>query len=461
MRGRGAIVVALLVGALASAGGAPAKDGGVVKVEHRDPLVLPSRGPANALVTVELFFTPFQSSRHQVVKALEKLQAQHPSRIRLLYRIVDSGGNVRLPRAAIYAFTEGKFFEFMDAVNASRMLPDDKALAEIAKKVGLDPDRMFAVIVKPPAAYQQVLKGNEERRQQRFRGSPSAPNALFNGRLTQTQTTALGASDLEREYQTARVAAEELLDQGVALAELSAAFEVIPNPLPEDIIVQPGSIDEGSEDLPEDPVLASPPLSLAGWPSYGTANADTTVVVLCSPTSGNCRQPMTAARVVRGKYPHQVRVVWAPYFKVDVDEAADLSLLADAALCAEKVGTSLERDDSAFDDDASPGWRWVEAVLAESNSRRRDLDPEKIIEKVVAKLHVDKRAFAACRAQVAGSSVTWIEAARHSGVRATPSTVVGGRIYGPITDLSTLQLLVEAELAPGWLAPSWMHPDAQ
>ena len=41
----------------------------------------------------------------------------------------------------------------------------------------------------------------------------------------------------------------------------------------------------------------------------------------------------------------------------------------------------------------------------------------------------------------------------------TPNTVVGGRIYGPLVDPTTLQLLVEAELAPGLLAPSWMQPE--
>jgi hypothetical protein len=162
---------------------------------------------------------------------------------------------------------------------------------------------------------------------------------------------------------------------------------------------------------------------------------------------------------IQERYPRQVRFVWAPYFKLDADDAADLSLLSDAALCAERVGTTLERPDSALDDVVSPGWRWVMSVLTEANSRRRDLDPEKLIERVVEKLHVDKRTFAACRAKVAGASVSWIEAARRAGVRATPSTVVGGRIYGPVTDLSTLQLLVEEQLAPGWLAPSWMRPD--
>ena len=85
---------------------------------------------------------------------------------------------------------------------------------------------------------------------------------------------------------------------------------------------------------------------------------------------------------------------------------------------------------------------------------------DQLIDRVADKLHVDKHAFATCRASVAGTTLSWVEAARHGGVRTSPATVVGGRVYGPIVDWTTLQLLVEAELAPGWLgeaAPSWIR----
>jgi hypothetical protein len=152
--------------------------------------------------------------------------------------------------------------------------------------------------------------------------------------------------------------------------------------------------------------------------------------------------------------------VWAPYFDVTRDDAADLGLLSDAALCAEKVGTSA--DD--FESPSSPGWRWVEAMLAEPTLRRRRLPADQLLEKVTDRLRVDRPAFATCRARQAGASITWIEAARHAGVRTSPSTVVNGRIYPSITDTNALQALVAAELQPGDcagcvhlddLAPTW------
>jgi hypothetical protein len=124
-------------------------------------------------------------------------------------------------------------------------------------------------------------------------------------------------------------------------------------------------------------------------------------------------------------------------------------MLGDAALCAERVGTSSDLD---YDRPASPGWRWLDAIHAvrdEATSHRTRLTTDQLIDRVASRLHVDEHAFAACRARLAGTTMTFIEATRRAGVRTTPATLVGGRIYGPITDPNTLQLLVDAELAPG------------
>ncbi len=116
-----AVVVALAIAQPASSAPKDApKRGGVVQVEHRDPSALPSKGPLDALVTIEVFFTPGQSSRVQAYKHLERLQANHPSRIRLVYRIIKSGGQTRTPYAALEAHAAGKFFEFMDALRKER-----------------------------------------------------------------------------------------------------------------------------------------------------------------------------------------------------------------------------------------------------------------------------------------------------------------------------------------------------
>ena len=460
------LAAATVIAAAQPATSAPAPAGSpggeVIRVEHRDPSALPSRGPLHALVTIEVFFTPGQSSRVQAYRNLERLQEHHPSRIRLVYRIVKSGGQTRTPYAALQAHAEGRFFEFMDALNAARDprlgLPD-KELIEVGQKVGLDPDRLALAIANPPRAYVEVLDANERRRKQRLPGQPALPSALFNGRAPSTHLSALGMADLEKEYERAKDLAEDLLDRGADRGTLAEALDELAEP-PREISVRAGPTDEDLGDDPGEPVLATPPLDLHGMPSYGPDHAATTIVVLCNPTSSNCLHPMRAARNIRDWYPDSVRVVWAPFFDLTREDAAELALLADAALCAEKVGITLEDQDQTFGNPASAGWRWVEAVLAETYRRR--IAPTRVLDRVAGKLRVDRRAFATCRAQLAGTSVGWIEGARRAGVRVTPSTVVGGRIYGPITDHTTLQLLVEAELAPGLLgeaAPAWTRGD--
>jgi hypothetical protein len=465
MSRRCAVLVPAIALAVSAAHGAPAtkqaardEGGSVVRVEHRDPTALPARGPTNAIVTVEIFFTPGPTWRRETFRYLEKLQANHPSRVRLVYRIV-KGSMARFPYAALHAYSEGRFFEFLDALHGAPRALDDKALLELGRKVGLDPERLLAAITRPPAAYDKLLEANQRRLRKRTRSNGSQmPAVLFNGKAPTMLVANMRTDELEREYTAAKDAADELLDRGVTREELAAAFDQIIT-LPEDIDVTLGAIDEELEDVSTKPHLATPPLSYAGLPSHGPANAAITIAVLCSPTSLNCSSPLATAQRVADLYPEQVRVVWGPYFDVGRDEAANLSLLADAALCAERDGgRAVDREDT-WDPQDSPGWRWVKQVLVETASRVRSKSIDDAIDRVVGKLRVEPRAFATCRAQLAGTSIAWIEAARRAGVRTSPATVVNGRIYGPITSHETLQLLVDAELAPGLLSPAWSQPE--
>jgi hypothetical protein len=461
---RVAVTASLLAGALLlapqvpPASSAPSRSptrahGGVVRVDHHDPTALPARGPSNAVVTIELFLSPGPSSRHQMVRMLERLQDHHPSRIRIVYRVV-RGSSARVPVLALEAHASGKFFEFLDELHKLGTNVRDHALVELGARIGLDPERVSLVMSRPPAAYTRIIEANDRRKKQRIRGNPSLPTMLFNGRPLQTPLSSTTMADLEREYRAAKDAADELIDRGADPSTLAQAFDQIAAP-PPDLVVHSGPTDEDLERVSSaDAPLARPPLRLQGLPAFGPTDAETTIVVLCAPTSPNCQSPLKIAKVAQDVYPEAVRVVWAPYFDVAREDAAELSLLADAALCAEKIGTSADDLGTA----ASPGWRWVEAVLAEASNRHRRVAIDQVLDRVADRLRVEPRAFATCRAQLAGASIAWIEAARRAGVRSSPSTIVGGRIYGPITDSTTMQLLVEQELAPGFLgtaAPPW------
>jgi len=439
---------------------APApKPGDVVRVEHRPPDALPTLGPSTAPVTIELFFAPVQSSRRPEFESVRKLQAKHPSRIRVIYRVVKATGMARLHYAVLEAYAEGKFNEFMTALNnAARTSLTDAALLEMGKSVGMDPQQLAAAIANPPPGYDRVLDANQRRLKKKVRGG-GLPLILINGKVPHNSVS---FSDLETEYYQAKEAADDLLDRGADPRALPQAFESETAPNPLDLVVTAGNTDDTVDEVPADPPIATPALDLRGMPSLGPADAQVTIAILCSPASLNCGAALRAARAAQDVYSDAVRIVWAPFFDVTREDASDLGFLSDGAMCAEKVGTSS--DD--FESPGSQGWRWVESMISESNLRRRRVPAEQLLEKVSDKLHVDKPSFAACRADQAGAAIKWIEAARHAGVRTSPSTVVGGRIYPSITDAATLQQLVGAELEPGdcpgclrldAYAPTWLR----
>ncbi|CAN5699448.1 hypothetical protein BH11MYX1_BH11MYX1_53050 [soil metagenome] len=452
-------LVALPLCLVAATGAARPAPGDVVRVEHHAVDALPTLGPVTASVTIELFSAPVQRQRRREIGLVETLQAKHPGRIRVIYRIVKATGSSRLHYAALEAYAEGKFKPFLDALDAaSRTNLTDAALLELGKSIGMDPQQLALAIANPPPGYDRVLDANQRRLKQKVRGG-GLPLILINGKAPRSWSS---LADLEIEYAAALEAAEDLLDRGAEPRTLPAAYDQLTAPNPLDLAIPAGNTDETVDDLPDVPPIATPALDLRGMPSLGPANAQVTIAVLCSPASLNCTKALNAAEVAQEVYSESVRIVWAPFFDVAREDAADLGFLADAALCAERVGTSSDDLDSP----GSQGWRWVESMIAESNlgRRTRKPSPELLLEKVSDKLHVDKQAFAACRANQAGAAIHWIEQARHAGVRTSPSTVVGGRVYPSITDASTLQQLVGAELEPGDCpgclrlgdyAPSW------
>src|SRR5258708_5169992 len=81
---------------------------------------------------------------------VEKLQAAHPSRIRVIYRILPNTGSARLHYAALEAYAEGHFDAFLAALTtAPRSGLSDASLLELAKNVGMDPQQLAAVISNP------------------------------------------------------------------------------------------------------------------------------------------------------------------------------------------------------------------------------------------------------------------------------------------------------------------------
>lgn len=423
--------------------------GQVVRVEHYDPSTTPARGPANAMVTVELFFAPSINGNQRLpaFRHLEALQAKHPTRLRVIYRVVRRGAQPpgpQLPTLALEAYVQGKFFEFVNVIHAHRMTLTRDQMLELGRSVGLDAQRAERAIMED--RYRDVLDANE-RRLERLRGT-TAPMVFFNTRPPRGPLSSMNAAAYEAAYQDAYDRARDLIDRGIEPRDLPAAFdaEVLQDVQP--MVVTTGPIDEELEGETTDHPLASPPLVVTAMPSFGKpdAVAPVPVVLLCRPTDATCNTTMRVLRRIGDTYRGEIRIVWAPWFDVTRDDAADLTLLGDAALCAEKLSSSPD------DLDASPGWQWVtETLTLIGRSHGRRIDPERVIDSVAARLGVPARPLSACRARLASSTLAFVTAARQSGVVSSPAIVIGGRIYQGLNDAQTIQQLVEAELAPGML----------
>jgi hypothetical protein len=435
--------------AAATASAAPSPTGHADRVEHRDPASPPSRGPASALVTIEVFFVPGPNMPSVALRLLQQLQERHPTRIRVIYRVVKSGASLVIPSAALEAHTEGKFFEMMEELGKLRGGQIKKEeLLDIARRVGVDPQRV--ALVTQFDHYRDVLEANQ-RRFERLHGG-TAPSVLFNARPTRVGIGGITAADLDREYEAAYDRALDKIDRGVAPGELAAAFDDDAIPSTQPLVL---SIAPGEDGVPLDHPLASPPLHLDGLPSFGKPGvaAAVPIVVLCRPSDSGCSNLMRVIEPEVRLYPDDVRVVWAPWFDVSRDDTADLTLLGDATLCAEAIGSNQGELTT------SPGWVWVKEMYTQvARSHGKRLDADKLIDDIAARLDVDTRALSACRARIASSTLVWIAQARHAGVpHVNAAVVIGGRIYGGLTDPTQIQELVEAELAPGVLGslPRW------
>ena len=334
-----------------------------MRIDHHDPDAPPTRGPLDAPVTIELFVVPVTQSKNALYRNLEQLQARHPSRIRLVYRLLKSN-QTNLPDAVLEALAQGKFFEMIAALDDSRLQLSREHIIEIGRAVGLDTQRLESAMVE--GRYADILRANDERHS-RLHGVAS-PDALFNGVRPRGSLGSLSPAALEDLYLDAYSRAVDLVDRGMSPEQLPAVFEA------DAMASAPPSVSPGAaiEDDPEHAAgdvahLADPPIPLDGLPAKGPRDAAVPILVLCQPASLNCYRQLQMASNVASIYPADVRVVWAPWFDAGRKDAQRLTLLADASLCAESLGD---------------GWDWIDQMFGELARRHGRVPLERTMDTV-------------------------------------------------------------------------------
>jgi predicted DsbA family dithiol-disulfide isomerase len=458
VRARG-FAIALLLASL-SVGVAHAdspREDRVLRIEHAPGGAPPSLGPADAPVQIELFFLPGATNTRLPYQLVSELWRNHPTRIRVIFRVLSRQGQLNLPSAVLEAAVQGKFFEFMTAVNTRLrgMLPSQ--IRELADSVGLDLERVDAALLD--GRHHKAFEENERRRT-RMRAR-QIPDVLFSGRMATRPITVLGGADLEAAYREAYERAADALDRGVPREQLAAALDEAALAQRPVTPVTLGPTDERSEsDDARVEVsatgLLSPPLELRGLPMSPSSPRDDDprdasgapasaarphlpIVVACNPLSILCYRQLQLANTVAAVFDGQVQVVWAPMFDPRSRDALASSRASDAALCAESLGA---------------GWSALDILVAQTNRRRgRAIEADRVIDDLIGEADLDGPSLASCLAISAGAAISRALELRQAGMRASPTVVVGGRMYpGGVSDAATLQNLVEDELSGGWLA---------
>src|SRR5262249_30021852 len=153
--------------------------------------------------TIEVFLVPGTSMPVGALRLLQQLADNHPARTRLVYRILKSGSSLQVPSAALEAHAEGKFFEMieemMDELSKQRGAVKKEDLLELARKVGVDPQRVAQATQSEH--YSEVLEANQHRLDRLHAGN--APSVLFNARPTKVGPAGFTLAELEREYEAA------------------------------------------------------------------------------------------------------------------------------------------------------------------------------------------------------------------------------------------------------------------
>jgi hypothetical protein len=394
-------------------------------------------------VTAELFFVPGHVESGRAFRRLVELQARHPRRLRVVFRVVSRQAALVVPVATLEAYAQGKFHEFMDALVDHGGAVRREQLPALAEAAGVDPVRLEEALERAlePDRLPDALRANDRRRRRLLGVSANIPELTFNAAPPRQPLASLDAEELEALYQQAWEAAVAMMDEGVPPGEVLAESQR--RRAPDDAIVAyPASAldDREPEDDPGErpPPLLREPLALAGLPSDGPADAPVVAVVLCNLRYVSCRAQLeSVAGRLRELYPDELRLTWYPWYDRSVEGNEAAPRLHAAALCAERQGA---------------GWKWLDEATRLAIRIGPPQDVAQAIELVAERAAVDRQLLDACLEEPGDPAGALVDAAVAAGVVAGPAVVLGGRLYlGGFTDWPGAVPMVETELAPGLL----------
>lgn len=423
----------------------------IVAHEYADEL--PSLGPRHAPVTMDVYISLTDRTWQQVrlYQSMLELSASHPTRLRVIYRLVPWSGQSLFAEVLMEAHADGRFFATMDELIAftrrtQRMPTRGPEIEEICARAGVPYARVQAAWAD--GRHLDLLKQNELRRWRRDLGD--TPVVLFNGVVTSARGRSLDRKALESNYDIAYAMARRKLEGGVPVEHiygLSLRELRMNDKLP---IVFTGAVDDAASARPI-PITAAallgPQPDAPGF-AVGPPEAPATIRFYCSFLSPRCALFKRTLDILRDNYGDELRLVFHHMLPPKLDPASlrDLLQMHAGAVCASEQDAFWDFYDNAYQQ------------LVPRLQRGLLIDEQ--LDEIVDRTGIARDAFAACmkRPGVAASVEAAVRAAREAGVSKSPTVVIGGRIYEGTTSLGDLRRLIEEEHRPGLLeqvAPTW------
>jgi protein-disulfide isomerase len=308
----------------------------VYKVEVGDA---PSKGPADAKVTLVLW-SDFECTRCGTFEStLASLAAAHPRDLRIVWKfrpVPDHPNAILASEAALAAGAQGKFWPMHDKLFANPDL-ERPTLEEHARQLGLDLARFQAALEDRTYAPQVArdLEISEEL------AIGNLPTLFINGKRLEyggggrdQESTALTPAVLRSRVEEELQHATQLLKQGVAASQLY-----------ETVIAQGRTQGPSLGELPPLP-RGVYHVDIGDAPVRGPANAPLTIVLFSDFQCPYCTRVEKTLERVRAQYGDKVRIVWKDSPNLEIHQEA---LTAhEAARAAGEQGHFWEMHDKIF-----------------------------------------------------------------------------------------------------------------
>ena len=400
-----------LAGSLAHAERVPTSATTAVVLDDRDEV--PSFGPADAPVEVELFCALGEASCRQSYEVLRQLSRRHAARLRVLVRVVPPPGpqGQLLAEAAFEANRQGMFFPYLESLARGSRDPE-----AAGARAGLDISSLRAALED----HRHARRVERDVGRRDGLGLLASSSLLWNGA---PQVPAYRLDTFERAFDEALARAKAALAAGIPADQLQIA-------LARESARERRRRDRGGGRVALDLASRRASVPLEGAPLRGEG-VDVTVVMFADFECPFCRRQVEVLRRLEGLFPGRVRVAFKHF---PLPFHANARLAAEAAVCAQRQGKF---------------WPLHDALFRSNQPLTRDtIDRLAQTAKIdTVRLWTDVQS-GACAARVRAD----LEEGRAAGVEATPTLLVNGlRIPGTRT-LPELRAIVGEELSPGWLA---------